>query len=75
MEVIYEILYKNGKEDVITQRVKEDNISEIEGITNTFRVCMTEDVDGLVTFGDGKIDGYMVRVADVSRVKISTRED
>lgn len=75
MEVIYEILYKNGKEDVITQRVTEDNVSEIEKVNNTFKYCMGADSDGLVTFGDGTIAGYMVRVADVSRVKISTRED
>ncbi len=75
MEVIYEILYKNGKEDVITQRINEDNIIEIKEINELFKNCMREERNGVVTIGDGKVMEHMVRVADVSRVKMSTRED
>lgn len=75
MEVIYEILYKNGKEDVITQRVTEENASKIEEVNNTFKTCMRAGMDGLVTFGDGTSTGYMVMVGDVIRVKTSVRED
>lgn len=75
MEVIYEILYRNGKEDVITQRINEDNIIEIKEINELFKGCMRYERNGVVTIGDGKVTEHMVRVADVSRVKISMRED
>lgn len=75
MEVIYEILYKNGKEDVITQRFDEDDIIDIKETNEFIKKCIRDEGIGVLTIGDGKIDGYMVRVADVSRVKISTRED
>ncbi|WP_313430057.1 hypothetical protein [Siminovitchia terrae] len=75
MEVIYEILYKNGKEDVITQRFDEDDIIDIKETNEFIKKCIRDEGIGVLTIGDGKATENMVRMTDVSRVKVRIQED
>ena len=75
MKLIYEILYKNGKEDKITQEITEETNPHLHEINNTFEEAMREDLPAVVTFGDGASGGHYIRVSDISRVKLSVQED
>ncbi len=70
MEVIYEILYKNGIEDTQVIRINQSDQERLDSIENTIESCFQDDTTGYINMG-----GMIVRLSDVSRIKITTRED
>lgn len=69
--VVYKILYKNGKEDVIKQSVSEDSADDLAEVNRIINLSMKEGVNAVITFGDGVSQGYFIRVSDITRVETS----
>jgi soluble P-type ATPase len=69
MKAKYKILYKNGIEDEVVQEATEE---EIKHLNETIYEALQNDVEGVITLGDGKNQGYFIRLSDVSRVMINT---
>jgi NurA-like 5'-3' nuclease len=67
VKVKYKILYKNGFEDGIIQEESEE---VLKVINDNIYQGLSEDVEGVLTFGDSKNTGYFIRLSDVSRVII-----
>jgi hypothetical protein len=66
-KVTYKILYKNGIEDKIIQEINEEQISNVNNVVySTFN----EGRNGVLTFGDGDKEGYIIRIDDISRINI-----
>lgn len=70
MKMQYDLLYRNGREDSIVQEGSEKEIADVnevirQGIEN-------DDVEGILTFGDGKgTGGYQVRLSSLDRVRVT----
>ena len=67
LNVKFFILYKNGTEDIVKQQATEE---EYNGVVKTFNDSFTEDCPAILTFGNGKDEGYFIRLSDVSRIKV-----
>lgn len=66
-KVKYKILYKNGFEDKIIQEADAEKIKLVNSlIHNGFQNSET----GVLTFGDGLNEGYIIRIDDISRIQI-----
>lgn len=71
MKMIYDILYKNGHVDVIEQKITEENAEAIAKIGELIQTSMQENAEGHLSLGDGKTEGYTVRLSEIARVKVN----
>lgn len=70
MKVKFSILYKTGHQDEIIQEVTEENEVSIGRLVEIVQDGFKENMNGVITFGDGLTGGYFIRLADVSRIKV-----
>jgi len=70
MKMIYNILYKNGHEDVIEQEITEDNASSLKYVNDVILESMNEDASGVITIGGSKSNVSFIRLSEVIRVSV-----
>ncbi|MBW3114213.1 hypothetical protein KYJ26_20305 [Bacillus sp. MCCB 382] len=72
MIIKYNLLYKSGKEDVLTQ---EANESEHAAMAETIEKGFRQDLHGVLTFSDGEGQSTFVRLSDLSRANLTVEDD
>lgn len=70
MIINFDLLYKNGKSEIIVQEASEEVLTEI---ANTFYASFLEGKDAVIKFVSGD-ETTLVRTDDVSRVKFTIVE-
>jgi hydrogenase maturation factor HypE len=71
LKMVYEILYKNSHIDVIEQEINEENIDSVEAVNKIIQNSMKGECEAYITLGNGETVGNIIRVSDISRVKIT----
>lgn len=65
MKIRYELLFKSGaKEKVVQEATDEEHGGIMQIVSDSFQ----NDLNAVITFGDGKKAGRQVRVSDLSQV-------
>lgn len=71
MKVRYDLLFSNGiKEKVIQDATGEEHTEILQIISNSFK----DNLNAVVTFGNGTNTGRLVRVSDLSQVQTEILE-
>lgn len=66
MEIEYELLFKSGAKETLTQVAEEaQHIEIIQIVQDSFK----EGLNSVITFGDGTGEGRYIRVSDLSQMK------
>lgn len=66
-KVKYKILYRNGFQEEIIQDANEE---EIKAVNNIIYNSFYEGNSGVLSFGMGSNEGYIIRIEDISRISI-----
>lgn len=75
MRIHYELLYKNGHIDSYSAKVTEENRDGIESVAKTVEQAFRDGENAHITIGDGDSFGVQIRVADLSRMKVTIEHE